>query len=319
MHTRHRSLRHRPALLAAAGLVATAALTACTAAPTSTGTPGAERTSEQPSAYEPIMAPADFPRMDGSTATIPLGSLVLQRTTGLDAATADNSVQFSTTSVAYEKLANNQADLLLAYEPDEQTRASVDPGGTALEFTPIGSDALVFLTDQSNPVRDLKASQVRDIYSGKITNWSEVGGTDAPIVAFQRPEQSGSQALMRKLVMGTIPMVAAPTELVAAEMGDLVDGVASFDHSGTALGYSVYYYVTNQYAASGIRVLSINGVVPSPATIADGTYPWVNNFYAVVRASEPADSPARQVVAWLGTDQGKQTITDGGYVAPAAP
>ncbi len=309
----------RPAL-AAVSLAAVLALAACTSsgAPTSTGTPSAAPTSAQPT-YEPIMAPADFPRMDGSTANIPLGSLVLQRTTGLDAATADNSVQFSTTPFAYQNLADELTDLLLVYEPDEETRAAVDPNGKTLEFTPIGRDALVFLTNESNPVRDLTSEQVRDIYTGTITSWSQVGGPDAPIVAFQRPEKSGSQALMRRLVMDGTAMADPPTELVAAEMDSLVDGVAAYDNTGTALGYSVYYYVTNQYAVSGVRVLSIDGVAPSPTTIADGSYPWVNDFYAVVRASEPADSPARQVVAWLGTDQGRQTITDAGYVAVAAP
>lgn len=320
MHpTRLPSLRRGPAL-AAVGLAATLALTACTSgAPTSTGLPGTASTSSQPSTYEPIMAPADFPRMDGSTATIPLGSLVLQRTTGLDAATADSSVQFSTTPDAYQHLSDDSTDLLLAYEPDAQTRAAVDPDGTKLELTPIGRDALVFLTNDSNPVRNLTSEQVREIYAGTITRWSQVGGPDTPIVAFQRPEQSGSQALMRKLVMGSTPMADAPTELVTAETGALVDGVAAYDNTGTALGYSVYYYVTNQYAVPGIRILTIDGVAPNPTTIADGSYRWVNDFYAVVRASEPTNSPARQVLAWLGTDEGRQTVTDAGHVTFDAP
>lgn len=316
----HRTL-YRP-LLAVAGLAATLALAACTSdAPTTTGSPGTARPSGTGPAttFEPIMAPGDFPRMDGSTATIPLGSLVLQRTTGLDATTADNSVQFSTTSVAYQNLAAGSADLLLAYEPDEQTRAQVDPDGKRLELVPIGRDALVFLTNDSNPVRDLTSGQVRRIYSGEITSWSQVGGPDTPIVAFQRPEQSGSQALMRKLVMGDTPMADAPTELVAGEMGELVDGVAAYDNTGTALGYSVYYYVTNQYAASGVRLVTVDGVAPTKETIADGSYPWVNDFYAVVRADEPAGSPARQVLAWLLTDAGRQTVADAGYVVAAAP
>ncbi|MCL2090347.1 MAG: substrate-binding domain-containing protein [Micrococcales bacterium] len=325
MHTTTYATGRRPAWLAAVGLAAALALAACTPdAPTVTGTPGTGTApaSEPSSVYEPIMAPADFPRMDGSTATVPLGVLVLQRTTGLDATIAESSVQFSTTPYAYRNLAEGSADLLLAYEPAEQT--GIDPdGGTmesrTLEFTPIGRDALVFLTNESNPVRNLTSEQVRDIYTGTITRWSQVGGPDAPIVAFQRPEASGSQALMRKLVMGSTAMAYPPTELVATEMGDLVDGVAAYDNTGTALGYSVYYYVTNQYAVSGVRIVTIDGIAPNPTTIADGSYPWVNDFYAVIRATEPADSPARQVVAWLGTDQGRQTVADAGYVTVAAP
>lgn len=168
-------------------------------------------------------------------------------------------------------------------------------------------------------MRDLTSEQVRDVYAGTITRWSQVGGPDAPIVAFQRPEQSGSQVLMRRLVMGSTPMADAPTELVAAEAGDVVDGVATYDNTGTALGCSVYSYVTHQYAASGVRIVTVDGVAPTPSTIADGSHPWVDDVCAVVRAAEPADSPVRQVVAWLGTDRGRQTVTDAGYVALAEP
>ncbi|MCL2849176.1 MAG: substrate-binding domain-containing protein [Micrococcales bacterium] len=301
----HRVLFVAPLALAVAG---------CTAG----GGSGAG-TTPPPTTYEPFLTAAQFPRMDGSTANVPLGRLVLQRTTGLDAQTAEASVQFNTTSVAYENLANDNADLLLAYEPDAQTRAETDPDGTALEFQSIGRDALVFLTNESNPVRNLTSQQVRDIYTGKITSWSQVGGLDAPIVAFQRPEKSGSQSLMRKLVMPGLTMTTPPTELVAGEMGELVDGVAAYANTGTALGYSVYYFVTNQYAVDGVALISIDGTAPNPTTIADGTYPWVNDFYVVIRSAEPPTSPARQVFDWLGTAAGRQTVTDAGYVALPLP
>ncbi|MCL2454434.1 MAG: substrate-binding domain-containing protein [Micrococcales bacterium] len=302
------------ALLGASTLALT--LAACgSPTPAATSTPTATPSPTATVHYEPIMTPEEFPRMDGSTANIPLGSLVLQRTTGLDAATADNSIQFNTTSRAYERLAEGEVDLILAYEPSAETRAKVDPRGRNLESHAIGRDALVFLTNEDNPVDSLTAEQVRDIYTGKITSWSQVGGPDVPIMAFQRPEVSGSQTLMRKLVMGDATMTDPPTELVAAEMGSLVDGVASYANSSNALGYSVFYYVSNQYAVDGIKLIAIDGVTPSNETIADGTYPWVNEFYVVVRADEPADSPARKIVEWLGTDPGRQTIKDAGYVA----
>jgi len=261
------------------------------------------------------MAPADFPRTDGSTATMPLASLVLQRTTGLDATDADGSMTFSGTSTAYQNLADGSVDLLLVFEPDPAARAQAGPKGAALDLTPVGRDALVFLTDTTNPVDALTSDQVRGIYTGDITSWKQVGGHDAPIVAYQRPEGSASQALMRALVMGGKTMMTPPTELVTGPTGELVDGVAAYTNAADALGYSVYYYVTNQYAVDTVNLLSIDGIAPSASTIADGTYPFLGTFYAVVRHDEPADSPARQVVAWLATAAGRQAIADAGYVA----
>jgi ABC-type phosphate transport system substrate-binding protein len=71
------------------------------------------------------------------------------------------------------------------------------------------------------------------------------------------------------------------------------------------------------YAVDGIEMMGVSGVNPSRETIADGTYPYTNDFYAVVRADEPAGSPARRVMEWLLAPEGQQAVVDAGYV-PAA-
>jgi phosphate transport system substrate-binding protein len=261
----------------------------------------------------------DLPRIDGSTANIPLISLVIQRLTGVSKTEADNTVRTSGTPDAYRALVeeDSETDLLLVYEADEGMKADIREFGVELELHPIGRDALVFFTNSSNPVFFLNAAATPEIYTGKTTNWAQVGGRKDKIVAYQRPEESGSQALLRKYVVGSAKMAKAPSELVTADMGEIVSGVSSYANSGNALGYSVYYYLANMYAVDGIKMLGVSGVNPSSATIADGSYPYTNDFYAVVRADEPAGSPARRVMEWLLTAEGQQTVTDAGYV-PAA-
>jgi phosphate transport system substrate-binding protein len=61
-------------------------------------------------------------------------------------------------------------------------------------------------------------------------------------------------------------------------------------------------------------MLAADGVMPSTESIADGSYPYVNDFYAVIRAKEAEDSPARRVVAWLESDEGQQVVAEAGYV-----
>ncbi len=257
---------------------------------------------------------ADLPRFDGSTANIPLISLVIQRLTGASPAEADNAVNVTTTPNAYRALVDGSADLLLVYEADASVKREVEESGVALEAQPIGRDALVFFTNAGNPVTSLTTEQLRAIYTGRTTNWEQVGGEDVEIVAYQRPEESGSQALMRKYVMGDRTMAPAPTELITADMGEIIEGVSSYANTANALGYSVYYYLANMYAVEGIRMLGISEVMPSPETIGDGRYPFVNDFFVIIRADEPAGSPARRVQDWLLSPEGTRTVKDAGYV-----
>lgn len=298
-------------------------LTACTPAAQPSPSTGAPSTPVSPSAPGPTTTPEQptypfsfesLPRFDGSTANIPLISLVIQRLTGASAAEADNAVQVTTTPNAYRALIAGETDLLLVYEANATVKQEVEESGVKLESHPIGRDALVFFTNQANPVTSLTTEQLRDIYTGKITNWKQVGGDDIEIVAYQRTEESGSQALMRTYVMGNRTMARAPSELVTDDMGGIVEGVSDYANAGNALGYSVYYYLANMYAVEGIRMLGVGDVTPSHQTIGTGEYPYVNDFFVIIRADEPADSPARQVMEWLLSPDGTRTVVDAGYV-----
>lgn len=305
--------------LALAGCVGQAAVTppassspSASVPPTS---PAASATTPSASASTtPLLKLADLPRIDGSTANIPLISLAIQRVTGVGADVADNTVKTSGTPTAWRNLLDDSADLLVVYEADKTVQAEVKKSSVKLEVHPIGRDALVFFTNSSNPVTSLSTKQYKAIYTGSITNWSQVGGRDAKIVGYQRPEESGSQALMRKYVVGGARMAKAPADRITAEMDEIITGVASYANTGNALGYSVYYYLANMYAVDGIKMLGVSGVMPSSATIADGSYPYTNDFYAVVRADEPAGSPARTVLKWLLSPDGQQAVVDAGYV-----
>ena len=135
------------------------------------------------------------------------------------------------------------------------------------EKQPFATDAFVFVVNEDNPVDSITVEQARDIYSGKITNWKELGGEDRPITALQRNEGAGSQTLMEKLVMQGTPMMEAPTEYIVTTMGQLMEAVKSFDGSPGAIGYSVYYYAEEMKMAQGLKLLKLEGVEPNPETI----------------------------------------------------
>lgn len=265
----------------------------------------------------PQFAPEDYPRVDGSTSMLPLSRALMMAATGVSAQEAELRVSHSKTTLSFYALVSGEADLLLVARPAEEAFAYADEMGVELEMRPIGVDALVFLTGEENPVDGLTQQQAVGIYTGEITNWQEVGGADAEIIAYQRNKTAGSQVMMENVVMDGEPMMDAPMEYRPSEMGALVDEVASYRNSASAIGYSVYYYVTEMYLREGVKLLAIDGVAPSNGTIASGEYPYTQYNYAVIRKDEPEDSPARQLFDFLGTAEGKALMAAQGYVPVA--
>ena len=258
--------------------------------------------------------PADqYPKVDGSTAILPLSYALFQAATGEDEETAMKAIIHNKTDSSYYQLAHGSCDLVLAYEPSEETREYIEENGS-LQMKPIGRDALVFMINASNPVKSLTEAQIQSVYTGETTNWKELGGSDEEIVAFQRKQNSGSQTLMEKLVMKGISMAEAPAYQYINSMGELLDQVSSYNNQGNAIGYSVYFYARNMYSVPGLEFLSVDGVTPSNDTIQDGSYPYVNEFYAVIRDDEPEDSPAHLLFDWLTSEGGQELISDTGYV-----
>jgi len=262
------------------------------------------------------LALKDYPRVDGSTATLPLAIYMRSKITGASLEDSTASTKFTTTGPSYLALANKEADLLVVYEAPDEIKQQLKEQNAKLIKKPIGLDALVFLTNKSNPVNNLTSQQLLSIYTGKTTNWKQVGGSDSKIIPYQRVSNSGSQALMLKLVMKGVKIMDAPSMLKPAEMEGLVDDIASYSNSNNALGYSVYYYVRNMYKVPGIKLLGVNGIEPSAETIASGQYPYLNSFYAVIRQDEPAGSATHKLFDWLTGAEGKKAVQDAGYVPP---
>lgn len=253
----------------------------------------------------------EFPRIDGSTATIPLGQAVTATLLGKSRDEAMAYTEFTGTNSAYLKLANNETDLLIVYEGSRETMEQL---GDIFEIAPVGRDALVFLVNVKNPIDSLTTEQIQSIYKGEITSWKDVGGEESEILAYQRNETSGSQTMMKKLVMNDMKMANPEGGLVVGEMGALVNYIASYDNSNSAIGYNVYYYVTQMKLDENIKLLSVDGVTPAPETISKGEYPFINDFFAVIRKDAPQDSPERRLFVWLQGEEAKKLMESEGYV-----
>jgi len=257
----------------------------------------------------------NMPRLDGSTSTAPLAEAVCSVLLGESRAEVADLVWFSKTTFAYYNLIQGEADLLIVGEDNAEILAYKERLGFEWEREPFATDAFIFVVNEGNPVDSVTIDEAKRIYTGEITNWSELGGVDQPISPFQRNSDAGSQNLMEKLVMKGTPMMEAPVASIVTTMGQLMDVVKGYDGSPGAIGYTVYYYAEEMKMAQGLKILAIEGIEPNPATIRSEEYPLLNPKYVVLPADAAEDSPNRILFNWLLGEEGQRLVAHEGYVS----
>ncbi len=266
-----------------------------------------------------VFTKENYPKMGGSLAALPLGEALTANALGIERDEASSMLVFEgSTTDNYEALVDDTFDIILAYEPSGEALAYAEEKGVKLEFETIGLDALVFITGKENPVENLTTQEIKDIYTGKTTRWSEVGGNDQKILAFQRNKDSGSQTLFDKLINLGDELMEPQSDYIVGSMIGLLEAISGYNGTDEALGYTVYYYLTNMEASTlaTSKLISVDGVMPSNETIANGDYKLVNEFYVVMRADEAQDSPTRILFDWICSSQGREIAENENYVVP---
>ena len=260
----------------------------------------------------PIFTIENYPKIDGSTATIPLAEAFKSNFTGTDINQIE--VEHSKTHNAYVNLINGKTDLILSTYPSEEELKLAKEKNVELEIVPIVKEAFVFFVNKDNKVENLTLEQIQQIYSGKITNWRDVGGENTRILPFQRPADSGSQTGMQSLVMKGIKMIEPTTETISQTMANIVDVISDYNNKDTAIGYSYYYYATTMYTSDTIKFLSIDGVKPTYDNIKNGLYDIQTAYYAVIRKDELENSNTRKLLNAMKSERGQNVAKEAGYV-----
>lgn len=117
----------------------------------------------------------NLPKMDGSTSTIPLEGGILAELFDLSQEKAEAGVVHSTTYGSFDNLMDDKCDIIFSTPLSKAQYNTAKSKNIELEVVPIVYEGFVFVVNASNPVDTLTQDQIRDIYSGKITNWKEVG------------------------------------------------------------------------------------------------------------------------------------------------
>lgn len=244
----------------------------------------------------------DIPVIDGAAALLPVYAGFVQSIYPEDSVIfngedydAKSAMHYTNTRGAYKDIVDGNADIIICAQPSDEQLAYAKEKGVELELVPIGSDAFVFIVNANNPVSDITIDQIKGIYSGKITNWRELGGKNVPIAAMRRNKNSGSQTALEK-IMGDTPIKPDYTALF-----------------GSPIGFSFRYYVTGMLAEGGVKILTINGVAPTTETIADGSYPVSGNIYAVYRKGETNEN-VYKAVDFMLSPEGQKIVEKSGYI-----
>lgn len=243
----------------------------------------------------------DLPVLDGAAALLPVYAAVADAIYPEGCCIFDgrefdpeSAVQYRNTLRAYTAVVDGTADIIFVAAPSEAQLEYAEEKGVELVFQPIGKEAFVFIVNENNPVDGLTSRQIRDIYSGKITNWSELGGGHYPINALRRLEGSGSQSALVKF-MGDVPIKKRTSNVF-----------------GKSLGFSFRYFVTGLAKKPKIKMLAVDGVYPDRQNVGNGSYPITVDFYAVWRTDNENENVPK-VIDWILSDEGRRLIELSGY------
>ncbi len=167
----------------------------------------------------------------------------------------------------------------------------------------VAMDGVCVAVHPSNPVKSLTSVQVRDIYAGKITNWNQVGGSNTPIVAISRDTSSGTYETFDELVMKKSPM-AASVEYVNANP----QAQSRVRTTAGAIGYVGLGF------QEGVKILAIDGIMPTRQTVANGTYPVARPLFLFTNGYPKLGSVVHKFVSFYLTEKGQELVEAKGFV-----
>ncbi len=183
--------------------------------------------------------------------------------------------------------------------PHEQT--------LGLTKIPIAHDGIAVIVHSSNRVQNLTLDQLRDIYAGRIQNWSEVGGDDLPILLVNRDEASGTREAFKSIVMKKDQFDLSAAVLPGT--GQVRDVVS---RTPGAIGYISIGFVETPFAKTKVKALAIDSIEPTDEAIATGTYPISRDLFFFT--PQNVSPEAQKFVDFVLSDEMAEVIKEAGYL-----
>ena len=205
-------------------------------------------------------------------------------------------------------LINGTTDICMASRPmkEDEKRKLRDRYQTMGVETSVAKDGLSVYVREQNPVKELSIPQLRDIYTGSVRNWKQVGGSDAPITLYGRENSSGTYVYFKDNVLLGKDYAASCQTLPGTAA--VVNAVAK-DPNGIGYGGAAY--------ARGVREVAVRkdakapAIAPSPESVKDGSYPITRYLFLYTRVRPAGD--VKKFVDWVLSPEGQALTTKVGY------
>ncbi|MDD2331242.1 MAG: PstS family phosphate ABC transporter substrate-binding protein [Candidatus Cloacimonetes bacterium] len=214
------------------------------------------------------------------------------------------SVRGGGSGVGIAALQNGTVDIALSSRPmkSKEISACKSKGINPVAYA-VANDGIAIVVHKNNPISNLTVNQIRDIYTGKIKNWNQLGGANLPIVIISRDVASGTfevfneKALKGAKVDGTAQMLASNNAIVT-----------TVTSTPGAIGYVGLGYVTKE-----INVIPVENIIPSEATVKAGTYKLSRKLYMYTNGTAKGNS--YRFIGFLQGADGQKIVKSQGFIS----
>jgi phosphate transport system substrate-binding protein len=238
-------------------------------------------------------------RIVGSTSVFPFAEMLAEAYAKVRPA-IEVDVQAGGSTVGIVSAHDGLADIGTS---SRKLREGEKEGVTIVE---IARDGIAVIVHPSNKIGSLTTEQIRDIYAHNLTNWSQVGGEDAPIVFVTREEGSGTRGAFTEIIMKKIRI--NPSALVHNSNGSIREAIAVDPH---AIGYISLALVNER-----VKAIAVDGTGPTQENLADGKYPVVRPFLFVVKG-EPKEE-VKNFIDFVLSEDGQKVLRQEGLLSPVS-
>ncbi|HUK83437.1 MAG TPA: phosphate ABC transporter substrate-binding protein [Verrucomicrobiae bacterium] len=222
-----------------------------------------------------------------------------------DHPTVEFDVEFKGSSYGMGALMAGRSDIAAASRPLTKNELAL-ARDRAIDFNDyvIGAYSVAVIVNAASPIGDLTKDQVRDIFTGVVQNWNEVGGPDAPIHWYIRDEISGTHLGFRELAMENKPYGLGQKTFTSYR--DIIQAVA---HDANGIGYSSIDVATN----AEVKAVSVGGVPATAATVNQGQYPYARVLHLYTDKAKESQ-PAHDFIEFVVSERGQQILDQMGFV-----
>jgi phosphate transport system substrate-binding protein len=237
--------------------------------------------------------------ISGATASFPLIELLTNKYQGIKGTKVKFKVSQGGASVGISDAAAGRVSIGDSSRPP----ASTDP--TGLIFYPIAKYFVCVTTNPANPISNLTAAQVAQIFTGKVRNWSQVSGATATgtIDVFSRTSVAGVLTTFQNTLLGGSKVSSVATQ--EASEGLMQNAV---EHDPNGIGFNSDYFALTK----GINAVGYNGVGCNVANVVSGSYPGVSDFYEVTKGK--AKGKIEDFIYWIESSPVAKRIIESNWI-----